>query len=189
MRTHIAATALLAAMTFGAQNVAAYADSTLQRAIDVRASKASFSVQHVFVERVGGTVPILSGSVVLPAGSQIPLEASASLDATKIDTGDPDRDGSLESPDFFDARRFPIWTFTSTKVTPAGPDTFAMDGLLTVHGVTQPEQLSVTIVHDAARVRYHAVAHVDRHAFGMAITRLDPAIGGTVDVVLDLVLR
>jgi len=189
MRTKIAATIFLASIVLGAQSTAAYADSTVQRTIDVRSSKASFSVQHVFVERVGGTVPILSGSLILPAGSQIPLQASASLDATKIDTGDPDRDGSLESPDFFDAGKFPIWTFTSTKVMSTGPDTFAMDGLLSVHGVTQAEHLSVTVVRDAARLRYHAVAQIDRHAFGMAITRLDPAIGSTVEVVLDLVLR
>jgi polyisoprenoid-binding protein YceI len=173
----------------GAWVTPALADSTVQRAIDARASRATFSVQHVFVERVSGTVPILSGSATFQAGSAIPRSASAVLDATKIDTGDADRDGSLESPDFFDARRFPTWTFSSTRVTPLGPEAFGMDGLLTVHGVTQSAHLDVTLRRDPAHVTYHAVAHIDRHAFGMAVTRLDPAIGGVVDVVLDLIFQ
>jgi polyisoprenoid-binding protein YceI len=64
-----------------------------------------------------------------------------------------------------------------------------MDGVLTMHGVSQPEHLEVTVGGDAAHPSYHAVGHVDRHGFGMSVTRIDPAIGGTADVILDVVLK
>jgi polyisoprenoid-binding protein YceI len=160
-----------------------------ERAIDTAASKATFSVQHVFVERVTGTVPITSGSVILAAGAMIPTSATAVLDATKVSTGDDDRDGSLESPDFFEAKKFPRWTFVSTKIVPHANGSFEMDGTLEVHGVTQPEQLDVTVTGDAAHPRYHAVGHIDRKAFGMSVSRLDPVIGNPVDITLDIVLR
>lgn len=167
----------------------AAAQATDQHAIDPGKSRAQFSIQHVFVSRVTGTIPIESGSVELPAGSAIPVKATAILDAAKFNSGDRDRDGSLTSPDYFDAKRFPTWTFTSTKITPVGTDAFGMDGNLTMHGVTQPEHLDVTIGGDPAHPVYHAVGHIDRRTWGMKGTRLDPAIGNVADVTLTVVLK
>jgi polyisoprenoid-binding protein YceI len=159
------------------------------RAIDSAKSSAQFSVAHIWVEHVTGTVPILSGSVTLLPGSLIPQSANAVLDATRITTGEPDRDHSLESPDFFDAAKFPRWTFASMRIVPKGPTSFEMDGDLTIHGVTQPEQLDVTASGEAAHPEYRAKVQIDRHAFGMLRTRLDPTIGSTVDIALDIVLE
>ncbi len=158
------------------------------RAIDSAKSSAQFSVAHIWVEHVTGTVPILGGSVTLLPGSMIPQSASAVLDATRITTGEPDRDRSLESPDFFDAVRFPRWTFASTRIVPEGPTSFEMDGDLTIHGVTQSERLDVTVSGDPVHPEYLAKAQIDRHAFGMVRTRLDPTIGNTVDITLAIVL-
>jgi polyisoprenoid-binding protein YceI len=170
-----------------ASTLAAAAPDT--RAVDVAKSTAKFSISHIWVERVTGTVPIVDGSVTLVSGSMIPTSANAVLDATKISTDEPDRNRALESPDFFDAQQFPRWTFASTKIVATGPDAFEMDGDLTMHGVTQPEQLNVTVMGTAAHPVYHAIARIDRHAFGMPLTRLDPTIGGIVDVTLDVALK
>lgn len=167
----------------------ALAESSGERAIDANKSKAQFSVKHIWVERVIGTVPILSGSVTLAPGSVIPTGVTAVLDATRIATDEPDRDKALESPDFFDAKKFPMWTFVSTKIAPKGSNAFEMDGNLTVHGVAQLEHLDVTVSGDVAHPVYRATSEIDRHAFGMTVTRLDPTIGGTADVTLDITLR
>jgi polyisoprenoid-binding protein YceI len=158
-------------------------------AIDVLRSKATFDVTHVFVEHVTGIVPIQSGTVFLKPGSPVPVSAAAVLDATRISSGDPDRDASLRSPDFFDTKRYPTWTFVSTKIVPQGAASFEMQGNLTIHGVTQPEILEVAVSGDGASPSYHATARIDRHAFGMSTTRLDPAIGGIADVTLDVTLK
>ena len=47
----------------------------------------------------------------------------------------------------------------------------------------------VTIKGDATHPVYHAVGHIDRQAFHMSVTRLDPVIGKIVDVTLDIVLK
>lgn len=159
------------------------------RAIDPAHSRAQFTVSHIWVERVTGTVPILSGSVTLTEGSVIPTDVTAVLDATRLVTDEPDRDRALKSPDFFETDKFPQWTFTSTKVVPGSPHAFEVDGNLTIHGVTRPEHLNVTIGGTAANPVYHVTTQIDRHAFGMAVTQLDPTIGGTVDVTLDVALR
>jgi polyisoprenoid-binding protein YceI len=167
----------------------AVAQTTQARAIDPLESKATFSVQHVFVERVTGSVPIVSGSIVLAPDSVVPVSLSAELDPAKVASGDRDRDASLASADFFDAKAYPVWTFTSTKITPVNATAFGVDGILTLHGVAQPEHLDVTIRGDAAHPRYHAAGRIDRRAFHMSVTRLDPVIGNVADVTLDVALK
>jgi polyisoprenoid-binding protein YceI len=183
-RTLVAA--LLLALCAGAN---ARSQSGAARAIDPSKSTAQFSVSHIWVERVVGTVPIVSGSVTAAPNSSVPAAATAVLDPTRLKTDEPDRDDALRSPDFFDVKTYPTWTFTSTRVIPQGNNAFLLDGNLTIHGVTQPERLDVTVSGDAAHPIYHAVGHVDRHAFGMRRTRLDPTIGQVVDVTLDVALQ
>lgn len=155
-------------------------------AIDPVHSKAQFSVQHIFVEHVTGTVPIVSGTIDLPAGSMTPTSVSAVLDPKKFHTDEPDRDAAMQTPDWFDTPKYPTWTFTSTKITPTAKG-FTMEGMLTVRGVAQPEVLTVVASGDPSHPHYVATGEVDRKAFGMAVTRLDPVIGNPVDVTLDIV--
>lgn len=173
--------ALLAARAAGAAEPNVHA-------IDVKHSKAQFSVQHVFVERVSGTVPILAGSVTLGEGA-LPSSITATLDATHIATDDPDRDAALESPDWFDAKRYPTWDFKSTSIEPGSAGAFSVRGQLTLHGVTQPVTLQVSTIRSLPHPAYHAVAHVDRHQFGMPITHLDGAIGSDVTLTIDVQLE
>lgn len=158
-------------------------------AIDTHASRASFTVSHIFVEHVSGTIPIESGDVRLPSDSAIPTSVIATLDPAGVSTDEPDRDSALRSAEFFDVARYPTWRFVSTAIHATGSASFTMQGNLTIHGVTQPETLQVQVTGDARHPTYRATGTLDRHAFGMSRTRLDPAIGGTVDVTLDITLR
>jgi len=186
MREFALAFSILAALF---SNAPVIAQSTEERRLDPARSTAQFSIQHVFVEHVTGTIPIVDGSLELSEGSVIPSRATAVLDASRMNTGDRDRDASLESPDYFDTKRFPTWTFSSTRIVATGPGAFSMDGMLTMHGVTQAEHLEVIVRGDAAHRIYHATGHIDRRTWGMKGTRLDPAIGNIADVVLDVVLN
>ena len=163
--------------------------TVLAHSIDPAHSTATFSVQHVYVEHVTGTVPIADGTVTFDTTTLAPTKVTATLDATKLRTGDDDRDAALQATDWFDTKKYPTWSFTSTSVTPAGPSSCTIDGLLTMHGVTHPERLDVTIAGTREHPLYHAVAKIDRKVFGMSVTRLDPVIGDPVDVTLDVVLK
>lgn len=61
-----------------------------------------------------------------------------------MDTGSGMKDCKLKSKDFFDAQNDPLITFHSTKITQTGPDTFDIDGDITIRGVTKPEKLTLT---------------------------------------------
>jgi len=165
------------------------AAANTERVVDPSASKVGFSISHIFVERVTGTVPIENGAVVFANDSPIPSSVTVTLDATKVSTGDPDQTGCIQSPDYFDVKKFPTWIFTSTKITAHSGTSFGVDGNLTMHGVTQPEHFDVMIENVTGHAVYHAVGQIDRHVFGMKGTRLDPAIGGIANVTMDVVLK
>jgi polyisoprenoid-binding protein YceI len=184
-----AAVACALLLALASRNSIAIAQTPETRSIDPAKSKAQFSVKHVFVERVTGTIPILGGELKLVAGSAVPASVSAVLDAKGVNSGDADRDKSLNSDDYFDTDKFPTWTFVSSAIAQTGPASFTMDGTLTIHGVAQPEHLTVTIAGDAEHPLYHAIGKIDRHAFGMRGARLDPAIGNPADVTLDIALK
>ena len=184
MRAHILA--LLASMLFIFVPLAARAADV--RAIDTRASHASFTVTHVLVQRVSGTLPILSGSLTFDADGAL-SGASAVLDPKHIDTKDQDRDVDLQSGDWFDAARFPRWTFKSTSVESAPGGASKIAGLLTIHGQSVPVVLAVQSSGSGASRAYIATTHVDRHAFGMARTTYDALVGADIAIELRVVAR
>ena len=67
------------------------------------------------------------------------------IDAASVDTGSGMKNGKLKSKDFFDVEQNPYITFKSTKIVPAGPHTYEVDGDFTIRGVSNPEKLMLTI--------------------------------------------
>lgn len=157
-------------------------------AIDPSRSSAQFTVKHIFVDTVTGTVPIVSGTIDIPDGAAIPTRVEATLDPTGFKTDEPDRDASMQTLQWFDTKRFPVWTFVSTSIVPTAKG-FTMYGTLTIHGVTQPETLDVAVAGTPAHREYRATGQVNRHAFGMQKAPLDPVIGEMVDITLDVVVK
>jgi polyisoprenoid-binding protein YceI len=80
----------------------------------------------------------------------------------------------LRSADFFDAEKYPTITFNSTKVEAAGDNKLRVLGDLTVHGVTRPVVLDVTLnksgVHPLgkrAAIGFDASTTIKRSDFGI----------------------
>lgn len=158
------------------------------RAVDVARSHAGFAVAHLYLTKVTGTIAIAGGVVVFADGSAVPTSITATLDPRHVDTGNGDRDDDLQGPDWFDTRRFPLWTFASTSIAPGANGSFVVNGTLTVHGVAQPVTLSVTPTRAVRTPGYRAVGHADRHGFGMRTTPMDGLIGADIEITLDVVL-
>ncbi|KRA75722.1 polyisoprenoid-binding protein [Lysobacter sp. Root667] len=84
-------------------------------------------------------------------------------------------DEHLRSEDFFDAAKYPTITFKSTQVEAAGDKKLKVSGDLTVHGVTKPVVLDVTInkvgeqpLAKRAAAGFDASTTIKRSDFGIA---------------------
>lgn len=87
----------------------------------------------------------VDGTIVYDADHVGQSSVNVTLPLTGLSTGVPKFDEHLRSADFFDAEKFPTITFRSTKVEPAGEKKLRVFGDLTVHGVTKPAVLDVTL--------------------------------------------
>ncbi|HEY9191570.1 MAG TPA: YceI family protein [Methyloversatilis sp.] len=66
------------------------------------------------------------------------------IDTKSVDTGFPLFNEHIQSEDFLDTAHFPTATFKSTKVVFDGDKPTAIEGNLTLKGVTRPVTLTVT---------------------------------------------
>ncbi len=99
---------------------------------------AGFSIQTAKFNEVEGALEFTPGDV---EGAS----ADFSVIVSSIDTGVPDFDGHLQSPDFFDAAAFPTIRFVSTSVEQTGEMTVKATGDLTIKDVTKPATFDITV--------------------------------------------
>ena len=66
------------------------------------------------------------------------------IDTKSVDTGFDIFNGHIQGEDFLDTEKYPTATFKSTKVRFEGDKPVAVDGDLTIKGVTKPVTLTIT---------------------------------------------
>lgn len=150
--------------------------------IDQAHSDVSFTVRHMMVSKVRGRFGTFSGEIV--TGPEIgDCSVSVSIDADSIDTNNDQRDAHIRSADFFEVDKYPTWTYRSTAVRADGAD-LAIDGDLTIKGVTRPVQLTAEIggfgpdAYGGTRAGFSATATINRSDFDVDIQM--PLDGGGV---------
>ncbi len=84
--------------------------------VDAAHSSAEFSVRHLVVGTVRGTIPIASATFETATGTPLPARIVATLDVAALDTHNADRDTDLRGKDWFDAAHFPTMTFKTSKI-------------------------------------------------------------------------
>lgn len=142
--------------------------------IDPRHSAANFSVTHLMISTVRGEFHGVNGTVVYDDKDVTKSTVNVTIDATSVDTHEPDRDKDLKSDNFFDVAKYPTITFKSTKVEQAGPGKLRITGDLTIHGVTKQVVLDATTpktpIKDPWGLQRTAVAastKINRQDFGV----------------------
>ena len=133
-----------------------------------------FSWNHFGYSNPTADLGGVQGTLVYDPAAPTKATVDVTLPLSALDTHVPALDEHLKKPDFFDAEKYPTVTFKSTKVAAAGKDKLKVTGDLTVHGVTKPVTLDVTVnkVGDhpmlkAPAVGFNATATIKRSDFGV----------------------
>ena len=111
--------------------------------IDTTHTFPRFSYSHFGYSKQLSRFNKTSGTVTLDAEAKTAM-VDVSIDMTSVDTGYETFDGHLQGEDYFHTAQFPTATFKSTKVTFNGDAPTAIEGDLTIKGVTRPVTLTVT---------------------------------------------
>lgn len=165
--------------------------------IDPIHSTAQFKVKHMMISNVKGEFTSITGSLELNEGDVSKSKVQATIDATTINTRDPQRDGHLKSADFFDVEKFPTLAFKSLSVQQIAPAELAVTGDLTIHGVSRAVILDVEGPSEPrkdpwgnTRIGLSASTKINRKDFGLTWnTALESGgilVGDDISITLDV---
>ncbi len=154
--------------------------------IDNNHTNPSFSYSHFGFTIQTARFNKTSGSVVLDRTAKTGA-VDVVIDTRSVDTVSPQLNEHIQGPDFLDTAAFPTATFKSTKVAFDGDRPVAIDGNLTMKGVTRPITLKVTSYqlapHPFAKkdaIGANAVATVKRSEFNAG--KYAPNVGDDVTI-------
>jgi len=106
--------------------------------IDNAHSTVEFSVRHMMISTVRGRFERFTGSVDFNESDPSASSVDVKIEATSINTNEPQRDNHLRSADFFEAEKYPFLSFKSQKVEKLDDSTGRIFGDLTIRGITRP---------------------------------------------------
>ena len=163
--------------------------------VDPSHSAANFSVRHLMVTTVRGQLGPITGSIEYDGKNVRTIKADVTIDVKAINTQNPNRDGDLRSPTFFDVAKYPTMTFKSKRVEPGSGGAFKLIGDLTIRGTTKEVSLDV---EPPAPVRKGmrgmvtgttATTRIKRLEYGLKYNEMVesvPVVGDEVTITIDL---
>ena len=165
--------------------------------IDPAHSAAEFKVKHMMISNVKGHFAKVTGVLTLDESDLTNSRVESVIEAASIETRDAQRDAHLKSADFFHVEKFPTLTFTSTGISIVRDGELAVEGDLTIHGVTRKVTFSVEGPTPPAkdpwgntRVAVAATTKINRKDYGLtwnaALETGGILVGDEVTITLDL---
>jgi polyisoprenoid-binding protein YceI len=165
-------------------------------------TEAGFRARHMMVTWVHGLFKDVHGQLLLDWGDPLTGSFSGRIDATKLWTGEPERDAHLRSADFFDVENHPEITFAGRLSERTGDIDFKAQADLTMRGATRPVVMDVAYlgrwktpfwVGDEnkgllTRIGFEAKARINRHDFGVSWQDEIPGGGVAVSNEIELTM-
>jgi polyisoprenoid-binding protein YceI len=179
MFKRLALASLLALATFSAQAAESYT-------IDPTHTQVEFTYSHFGFSNITGRFDTVESEFLFDPQDPTQSSVKVTIPMASLSTGVEKLDTHLLSADFFDAEKYPTATFTSTGVTAAGEGQLKVAGDLSIHGVTRPVVLDVTI----NKIGEHPMAKTPAAGFDARTTikRSDFGVGNYAPAVSDEVL-
>ncbi len=143
--------------------------------LDPYHTQVEFSAKHLGMMTVRGSFDEVSATADIDPEHPEAASVEVSMSAASIRTNNPARDDDLRSANFLDVEHYPVITYKSRGVEPAGPDIYTLAGDLTIKGNTRPLTLHVTKYGEfndpgmmGHRIAYSASGAINRKDFGLS---------------------
>ncbi len=143
--------------------------------LDPYHTQVEFSAKHLGMMTVRGYFDEVSATADIDPEHPETASVEVSMSAASIRTNNPARDDDLRSANFLDVEHYPVITYKSRGVEPAGPDRYTLAGDLAIKGNTRPITLQVTKYGEFSdpgmmghRIAYSASGAINRKDFGLS---------------------
>ncbi|MEY4766937.1 MAG: hypothetical protein RI907_3610 [Pseudomonadota bacterium] len=151
---------------------------------------ANFSYNHMGLSTQISKFNKTSGTIAYDKAAKTG-SVDVTIDMTSVDTGSNLFNGHIQGADFLDTAKFPTATFKSTKVVFEGDKPAAIEGNLTIKGVTKAVTLKVShfanMEHPMMKkdaIGANASVVVKRSDFGAG--KYAPLVGDDVTITISL---
>lgn len=157
--------------------------------LDASHTAITWHIDHFGFSKPSGKFMNVEGNVVLDEENPANSSVEVTIPVAEINTGVPALDEHLLKADFFDVATYPTATFKSTSVEITGEKTAKVVGDLTIHGVTQPATLDVTLnklaenMFEKQTAGFSATTTIKRSDFGM--TTYLPGLGDEIAIEIE----
>jgi polyisoprenoid-binding protein YceI len=135
--------------------------------LDSSNTQVSFTVHHLGIQWVTARFSDISGQFVVdPAGPSSRVDVAVGMASLECD--EPRWNERLRSADWLDVQRYPQMTYHSNRIELGGQRAVA-SGELTLHGVTRPIVLSVSVLKcsSAGNCEFAAHGRIKRSEYGL----------------------
>jgi polyisoprenoid-binding protein YceI len=156
--------------------------------LDPNHTQVQFVWNHYGYSSLTGQFGKIEGTLEFDENDPTKASVDAKISMDSVNSNVKKLDTELAGPNYFDAARFPTATFKSTRVEKgATPDQLTVTGDLTLHGVTRPVTLDVTVtkvgqhpMRNAPAAGFTAKTTIKRSEFG--ITKYMPMVSDEVAI-------
>lgn len=149
-----------------------------------------FAVSHLGFSTMHGRFDKTSGKLTIDHFAKT-ASVDVTIETASLNTGLQKRDDHLRSPDFFNTAEFPKATYKSTAVKFNGGTPSAVEGNLTLLGITKPVTLAITLfkcgvnpMNKKAMCGIGATANMRRSDFGMKYAL--PGVGDDLKLTIEV---
>ncbi len=161
--------------------------------IDSVHSSVVFKVRHLGASNFYGTFNDIQGTIEFDPANPAAGSVAFEIPAESVYTRNEGRDRHLKSPDFLNAKQFPVIRFTSQRVEKVGDGRFRVTGELDLHGVKKTVSGEVEHVgtgkhprSGAEIVGFETILNIDRTEFGMDYMAVPDGLGTDVQLTISV---
>jgi polyisoprenoid-binding protein YceI len=153
--------------------------------LDPYHTQVEFSAKHLGMMTVRGHFAEVTAEADIDPERLEAMRVEVTIQAASVKTNHAARDEDLRSPNFLETDTFPVITFASSRVEPAGEDRYAVTGDLTIKGTTRPVTLQMSRLGEfndpmmGHRIGYSGHAKINRRDFGLTFS---PVLDGRLVV-------
>lgn len=141
--------------------------------LDANHTKPRFEYNHFGYSNQESRFDNVSGTVTIDRAAKTG-SVDVSIDAKSVSTGSSVFNGHIQGEDFFNTEKYPTISYKSDKLKFDGDKLVAVEGNLTIKGITKPVTLALSsfmcMPHPMAKKEAcgaNATAHIKRSDFNM----------------------
>lgn len=161
--------------------------------LDAAHSEVNFKVRHMMISNVSGTFKKFDGSVETDGDNFTTAKIDFTVETASISTNNEQRDGHLQSPDFFDAANHPLIKISGNSLQKIDDENYKLTADVTIRETTKPVTFNVefggidTDPWGQTKAGFAVTGKINRKEFGLVWSAVTEA--GSIVVSDDVSLN